>query len=202
MRRLLTLAVISIAVLFSHVAVFGQDEATKPGYKNGETWVYTAKEGGSIGSRSNPIDGTYELTIVDGKLKIFSVSGAQKDEVDPRPNTLISLLGFARNLNFPLTVGKQWSLEYKGAPIGGRAALRTVTYEVKGIEQITTAAGSFRAFRLESDDRAGPRDYWTTTFWYSPETRSIVKSVFDGTAGGQQTGAKREIELIKFPSLK
>ena len=66
-----------------------------------------------------------------------------------------------------------------------------------GIEQVTTQAGTFRAFKLESDDRAGPRDYFTTTYWYSPETRSIVKSVFDGSAGGQQTGLQRSIELIK-----
>lgn len=177
---------------------FGQDEAGKPTYKNGETWVFTAKEGGSIGSRSNPIDGNYELSIVDGKLRIVAVSGSQKDEVEPRPAALIGLLGFGRNLSFPLTVGKQWTFDYKNAPVGGKATARTITYEVKGIEQVTTPAGTFRAFKLESDDR-GPYDFWTTTYWYSPETRSVVKSSFDGTSAGKYTGMKREIELVKAP---
>jgi hypothetical protein len=198
MRNAVTLIVIAVVVLFFQ-PVFSQDEAAKPAYKNGETWVFTVKEGGSIGSRSNALDGTYELTIVDGKLKITSVSGAQKEELDPRPNTLISLLSFGRNLDFPLTVGKQWSFEYKGAAVGGKSTLRKITYEVKGIEQVTSAAGTFRAFKLESDDR-GSQDFWTTTYWYSPETRSVVKSSFDGTSAGKYNGLKREIELIKTPA--
>ena len=113
------------------------------------------------------------------------------------------MLSFGPNLNFPLTVGKQWSRDYKGTYVGSNKPIaRTITYEVKGIEQVTTAAGTFRAYKLESDDRAGSRDYFTTTYWYSPETRSIVKSVFDASAGGRQTGLQREIELIKFTPLK
>jgi hypothetical protein len=94
-------------------------------------------------------------------------------------------------------------LVVKGTYIGSNKQIaRKVTSEVKGIEQVTTAVGTFRAFKLESDDRAGPRDYYTTTYWYSPETRSIVKYQFDATAGGQEAGLKRDIELIKFTPVK
>src|SRR5262249_56449084 len=116
-----------------------------------------------------------------------------------RPTVLLSLLTFGPNLDFPLTVGKKWSRDYKTAYVGGTKQIeRKVSYEVKGIEQITTAAGTFRAFKLESDDRAGQRDYWVTTYWYSPETKSIVKSIFDSSAGEQTVGLQRQIELIKF----
>jgi hypothetical protein len=199
-KKILLFGLVIAGTLFIHLAAFGQDEATKPGYKNGETWVFTVKEAGSIGSSSRALNGTYELSIVDGKLKVAAVSESQKDELEPRPLVLTNLLGFGRNLDFPLTVGKQWSLEYKGTYVGGtKTMLRRITYEVKGIEQVTTKGGTFRAFKLESDDRAGPRDYFTTTYWYSPETRSVVKSQFDGSAGGQHPAAlQREIELIKF----
>jgi hypothetical protein len=190
---------IALGIFFSiRLAAFAQDEAAKPSYKNGEAWTYSVKEGGSIGSSSKSLTGTYELSIADGKLKIASISGSEREELDPRPNALVSLLGFGRNLDFPLTVGKQWSLDYKGSYVGSnKPVARKINYEVKGIEQVSTQAGSFRAFKVESDDRAGPRDYFTTTYWYSPETRSIVKSVFDGSAGAQQTGLQRQIELIK-----
>ena len=119
------------------------------------------------------------------------------------PPVLLGLLTFAPNLNFPLTVGKQWTRDYKGTYIGSsRTMARKVTYEVKGIEQVTTPAGTFRAFKLESDDRAAPRDFWVTNYWYSPETKSIVKFQFDATAGGQEQGLKRDIELIKFTPAK
>lgn len=203
MKKILVPGLIVMGALFCHLQAFGQDEAAKPAYKNGETWVFTVKEGGSIGSSSRSLNGTYELSIVDGKLKVAAVTGAQKEELEPRPNPLINLLGFGRNLDFPFTVGKKWELEYKGTPFGGtKTVLRKVTYEVKAIEQVTTAAGTVRAFKLESDDRAGPRDYYSTTYWYSPETRSVVKSLFDGSSGGQQTGLQREFELIKFTPAK
>ena len=80
MKKLLFFAVIFVSALFSvESQVFSQDEAPKPSYKNGEIWLFTAKEGGSTGSTSNPINGTYELSIVDGKLKIASVNGSQKE---------------------------------------------------------------------------------------------------------------------------
>jgi len=203
MRKMLFWALMLVCTLLIRSQAFSQDEAGKPAYKNGETWSFTVKEGGTIGSSSRSLNGTYELAIVDGKLKISAVTGSQKEELDPRPVTLTGLLGFGRNLDFPLTVGKQWALDYKGTYVGSnKPVARKITYEVKGIEQVTSPAGTFRAFKLESDDRAGPRDYFTTTYWYSPETRSIVKSNFDGSAGGQQTGLQRQIDLVTFTPVK
>ena len=204
MKKFLIVAIVVVGALFSHLQAYSQDEAAKPAYRNGESWLFTSKDGGTIGSDpSKMLNGTYELSIVDGKFKIAEVSGSQKDELDPRPPTLTCLLGYCPNLNFPLTVGKQWTQDYKGAYIGSNKLIaRKVTREVKGIEQVTTAAGTFRAFKIESDDRAGPRDYFTTTYWYSPETRSIVKYQFDATAGGQVGGLQRQIELIKFTPVK
>ena len=203
MKKILLLAIIGWTLIQPSPAV-SQDEATKPGYRNGESWLFTSKDSGTIGSDpSKMLNGTYELSIVGGKFKIEEVTGSQKDELDPRPPTLSCLLAYCLNLNFPLTAGKQWTRDYKGTYIGSnRPMARKVAREVKGIEQVTTAAGTFRAFKLESDDRAGPRDYWTTTYWYSPETKSIVKYQFDATAGGQEAGLKRHIELIKFTPVK
>jgi len=203
-KKLLFIGLIVVGVLFSHLPAFSQDEATKPAYKNGDVWLFTSKDSGTIGSDpSKMLNGTYELSIVDGKFKVAEVTGSQKEELDPRPPTLSCLLAYCPNLNFPLTVGKQWTREYKGTYIGSsKTMVRKVTSEVKAIEQITTPAGTFRAFKLESDDRAGPKDYWTTTSWYSPETKSIVKYQFDASAGGQVQGLKRDIELIKFSPAK
>jgi hypothetical protein len=72
---------------------------------------------------------------------------------------------------------------------------------VTGLEEITTAAGKFRVFKLEKDDRAGPRDFWVTTMFYSPETKSVVKSLYDATSG-LGVGGKREVELIKYGSTR
>lgn len=203
MRRVLFWGLILLCAWLARSQAFSQDEIGKPAYKNGDTWVFTVKESGTIGSTSNALNGTYEISIVDGKMKVASVQGSQKDDLDPRPGALVALLTFGPNLSFPLAVGKQWTRDYKGTYVGSNKPIaRKITYEVKGTEQVTTPAGTFRAIKLESDDRAGQRDYFTTTYWYSPDTRSIVKSNFDGSAGGQQTGLQRQIELITFTPAK
>jgi hypothetical protein len=200
MKKVLLLGIMIAGVLFSHLQAFSQDEATKPSYRRGDTWLVTAKSGNTMGSDpSRMLNGTYELTIVDGKVKIATVNGSEKAELEPRPSTLICLLAYCPNLDFPLTVGKQWKRDYKTTYIGSNKEIRrTAAYEVKGIEQVTTPAGTFRAFKIEIDDRSGPRDFWVTNYWYSPETKSIVKHQFDASSGGQVMGLKTDIELIKF----
>jgi hypothetical protein len=203
MKRILSAGIIVASFLFSPPQALSQDDAAKPSYKNGEAWLFTVKEGGGIGSSTALLNGTYELSIADGKMKTAIINGSQRDELDPRPPVLLGLLTFGPNLDFPLTVGKQWSRNYKGSYVGSNKLIaRKITYEVKGVEEITTPAGTFRAFKLESDDRASTQDYFTTNYWYSPETRSIVKSKFDGSAGGRHAALQREIELIKFTPVK
>jgi hypothetical protein len=54
-----------------------------------------------------------------------------------------------------------------------------VTASVRGIEEVETVAGTFRAFRLRYDwERrgvGGERLTWSTTSWYAPEMRHVVK---------------------------
>ncbi len=200
MKEIVVFGFFALTALFAPIQAFSQEEAAKPSYKTGDTWQFSAKSGGTTGSDPSKIfNGTYELSIVTGKLKIWAVTGSQKEELEPRPLPLLCLLGYCQNLDFPLTVGKQWKRNYNVAPIGSNQPLpRTVTYEVKGIEEVTTTAGTFRAFRLESDDRYSGSDFWITKYWYSPETRCIVKYLFDATSGGSTTGLQRDLELIKF----
>jgi hypothetical protein len=61
MRKIVILATIVLGVLCTQLTAFSQDEAAKPSYKNGETWLFTVKEGGSVGSSSKSLNGTYEL---------------------------------------------------------------------------------------------------------------------------------------------
>jgi len=147
--------IIIVSALFAQLPVFSQDDAAKPAYKNGETWLFTVKEGGTIGSSGKLLNGTYEVSMVDGKMKTASVTGSQKDDLDPRPPVLLGLLTFGTNLDFPLTVGKQWSRDYKGTYVGSSKPIaRKITYEVKAIEQVTTPGGLFG--RLSWKAATGP----------------------------------------------
>ena len=108
-------------------------------------------------------------------------------------------------LKFPLSVGQKWTYEYKTRPPGFKQDQnRSVEVSVTGMEQVTTPAGSFKAYKLvrtESWLRQGKQTGWTSntvTYFYSPETRSIVKR----SSANETSSATVELELIKFTPRK
>lgn len=92
-------------------------------------------------------------------------------------------------LSFPLWVGKKRSYTFSivTAPFsgkmrkrGGAGEPREIESRVKVVayEQVTVAAGTFWAFKIEEVRRpegsTGMRDYHLT-FWYSPEVKNFIK---------------------------
>lgn len=75
---------------------------------------------------------------------------------------------------------------------------RSVEVTVAGIEQVTMPAGSFKAYKLVKAEqwqgRKGKSNSTTTTYFYSPDTRSIVKTT---SASDEGTGTSDK-ELVKF----
>jgi hypothetical protein len=68
-----------------------------------------------------------------------------------------------------------------------------------GLEQITTPAGTFNAYKLVRSEswsvgRAGGVNTSTSTFFYSPETQSIVKRITENS----NNAATTTNELVKF----
>jgi hypothetical protein len=143
----------------------------------------------------------YQVSFSSGQFGIFKLNGDQKEElVKNQTGGILSLIGWKNNrdLKFPLAVGQKWDYRYERAAVGARKSFEShVTIEVSGTEQMTTGAGTFRTFKLEKDDRSGPKTFWTTVSYYSPETKSLVKQLFDSQSG-LGAGYMREIELVKF----
>ena len=97
---------------------------------------------------------------------------------------LLALLGqgpVLKDLKFPSSVGQKWDYKHELALIGAKKPLLwTTEISVTGFEQVTTPAGNFSAFRLEKvqSSRLGEHPQ-VGTFYYSPESKSVVKSFFD-----------------------
>jgi hypothetical protein len=103
-----------------------------------------------------------------------------------------------RDLKFPLSPGQKWNLDYSFKAVGARKAVsRLVEVTVANWEQVTTPAGTFKALKLRKEDGPPQGQVWVNVYYYSPETKSVIKSSYDTTAGGGQ-GLKREVELIKY----
>jgi hypothetical protein len=201
-----------LAKLFLAIGVFGacnvfaQEQAPKPTYKEGDFWHYSVSEK-DVATRAttDALNGTYELRYTQGNVKAFLLSGTDKDEISIGAETtgeyLLLLLGGGderQSLNFPLSVGKKWSYSYRNRAPGSKSFdTYSVTVNSVGVEDVATTAGTFKAFRLEMTlgltTRSGKQRSFSQTYFYSPETKSVIKVKLLRDDGGT-----REAELIKF----
>jgi hypothetical protein len=184
--------------------VFAQDQSPAPSFKEGDTWQFSIKQQGgpqNVSSTSSN-DGTYELIFTQGNIKLYKVEGTQKNELlinQTGPTQgLLTLIGKSdqrANLKFPVSVGQKWTYAYRETPAGGRRDQNYhVDVSVAGMEQITTPAGTFKAYKLVADISWGSKGRSAMTYFYSPETRSIVKR----SSENEGSGSTSETELIRF----
>lgn len=129
------------------------------------TWVVTAVTPAGIQATENgaPLKLTPELNVLDSP---------RQSETNP---------GLLR---FPLEVGRRWSYDtqwtFKQKGSSGSLAMAV---EVQARERVSVAAGEFEAFRLFARGKLGgnsPSNTFyggetTTTYWYAPAARAIVK---------------------------
>ena len=204
--RMLSLG-FAIALFCSAAIVFAQEQTPAPAHKEGDTWQINISRQGQVGSSTDQNEGLYEIVYTQGIARVFKIEGGQKSEVDTAPDSpgegLLGVIGKnARrpDLKFPLSVGQKWNYEVMVRPVGARRdQRRSAEVTVVGHEQVTTPAGSFKAYKLVRSESwsagiGGSVTNSTSTFFYSPESRSIVKRV---TENSNNPGTATN-ELIKF----
>jgi hypothetical protein len=148
--------------------------------KSGGTWRYRVLHnmfGG--GYRSDMDQGEYEIQIVKGQYRRMQLLDGKKTPPKQKGTWLYPALPTTRILEsqeqhfkFPLWVGKKWN--------GWQLLVRwrDTQSTLTGIETVTTPAGTFEAYRIERVmvAFAGIYNYYDTEiYYYSPETRSVIK---------------------------
>jgi hypothetical protein len=203
-KKRLPLFLIPVLIFFTSPTVSAQEQAPEPVHKDGQTWHFQITETHKGVSRSDAFNGLYELRIAGDKIQVVKLIDGQREPVTTRSSTLRELLGKTQgddpDFKFPLTVGQKWSYDYQANPTGAKKPVRRlVEINVTGIEQVTTQAGTFKAFKVRKENsRPGSKgQLWVTEHYWSSETNSVVKSFYDTTEGGG-LGTIREVELVKF----
>ncbi|HEU4342653.1 MAG TPA: hypothetical protein VFU31_13885 [Candidatus Binatia bacterium] len=183
-----------------------KDATPSPAFQERDFWHFkvTARLTPGVSHSRALEDGIYVLRYAGGKIQVRRLIDGDEQPAGRRP-VLLALLGLSeaeayQTLKFPLSVGQTWRYTYEA---DGPRKIRTRNVEVRvaGIEQISTPAGVFQAFRVEKWENwssGGPK--WgvkvhnvPTVYFYSPETKSIVKYTLE-----DESGRMTDIELIKF----
>jgi hypothetical protein len=208
-KSILTLVFLVGLFLIGPVSsTYGERKALLPAIGEGTVWQFKSfttwpLRVSSISERN----GDYELIYQNRKLKVFSLNRDERAEIeDTRAEELKRMIALEHSerqyLHFPLSIGKRWNVAYPvRLPGGGFTMQRNIGY-VKGIENIQTAIGTFEVFRIDGwisgnawidGTYSGPY-----ALFYSPETASVIKLVYENKSNGTGSGPRREIELIKL----
>lgn len=196
------------AVTFCSTAILiAQEQAPAPSFKEGDTWQFNIVRKEQIWSSTDKLEGMYELSVTKRGVKLYELNSGQRQEIPgERSGGLFRLIGRSKqqqDLKFPLSAGQTWTYQRENRMLArpAKTVKRSAEITVAGMEEVTTPAGSFRAYKLtKSEDwlwvgnKNAQVNHSTTTYFYCPEIRSIVKSstVFE------HVPETEEIELIKF----
>jgi hypothetical protein len=156
---------------------------TVPSAVPNRSWVVKSVNAVHIEATENgePLVMTRELNVLDSP---------RHSESDPRA------------LSFPMRVGDRWRYAtdwlYKAKSSRGTLV---VDVKIVAYEAVHVLAGVFEAFRLEAKGQLGgnsPSNTFfagetTTTYWYAPAVRAIIKSVHHNPYQGPTT-----VELVDF----
>src|SRR5215475_487514 len=125
------------------------------------------------------------------------MDGGTKSQI-PTDSVWNNILYMRENLyfKFPLIVGQTRTEEFETRIRGtnrrpGGTAERTII----GIEKITSPAGAYQTFKIETNHWCGGKSCGKWIYFYSSQTKSVVKLNYQATLGSTATW---EIDLIQF----
>ena len=146
-------------------------------------------------------DGTYESIPVHRV-----VAGIDTNLYDVATSNMMATLRFGKEatsitphdgtFSWPLFVGKTWTATYtfnnrvQGMTIGPMH----VEYRVTAYEDVSVPAGSWKAFKIESETASNA----FSTIWYAPDAKLIVKRINETTIGHPMGRTKWVYEIISY----
>jgi hypothetical protein len=198
MRIAIAICVGMGVALLAHPAL--AQRAERPVVEVGDRWQFVRYY--SVASTTPNV--TWEISSVTAT----EISGTENGEpllMTPDLNVLESPASKQSNpngLRFPLEVGKRWrfATDWLFKPKESRGSL-LVDVEVVTHERVAVPAGEFEAFKLVSKGELSGTSpinsqyvgVITTTYWYAPAARAIVKSVTHNPYLGLST-----VEMVAY----
>jgi hypothetical protein len=192
------LFLVAVVLLIPVFKVLGQ-EAQAPVYKEGECWIFRSVsknyQGYVSGVLAMPVNGDHKICFMERRF--FEVDGGTKSQISTG-SVWNNILYMRENLNlkFPLIVGQKRTEEFKTRVRGtNRVQRRTSESSIVGIEDITSTAGAYQTFKIEKTEWCGGKSCGKWMYFYSPQTKSVVKYNYEATLGSTATW---EVDLIQF----
>jgi hypothetical protein len=173
-----TLSFVIFILFLAHIDGFGQERSEAPTFIDGDFWQYRVVEHGEYMKTERALNGIYEIAYSNRQFKVYKLEMNQKNELHAEVGVLSGLVNQSalQHLQFPLFKDKSWTTDYTFRPRRREVdrSVRAVT-KVTDFGEVTITAGTFKAFKLEREARFKNVDHWIFVYYWSPQTKSIIK---------------------------
>ncbi len=203
MKRAILL--IFLAVLIPAI-LYAQDRIDAPSWNIGDKWVLGEDVVIAVASAD---ESSYSLKYTMGgrdSFLIYEKPSLNRTFYVARDKR-IKYEGRNKKLfNFPLEIGKSWRDEFVEKPtsLGAKETTYIETFTPMGWEEITVAAGKFKAVKIEYKQEklgqsAGRPKEGKVFYWYSPDVKYMLKCQFQKSDYWDETS---DWELTNFKLKK
>ena len=180
-------SLVSALVLILLVGHAHAQTADPPGYAVGDEWKYSngavrrvvKVEGDVTVFRGYPNCPTC-LAHYDKNLVLLKIEQENGQPADTGRLGFVPMGPDFKFWDFPLEVGKAWNFSGRGL-FRNNPGTWAYGNTVEKHEDVTTKAGTFKAFKVRRDiviqtmDSRGGRPSWTDTSWFAPAAKTTVK---------------------------
>jgi hypothetical protein len=179
------------------------ETADRPNYEDGDCWVFRSVtknySGQSSGEGAMPRDGEHRICFLESQF--FVADGSERMPISiVSPWAAIVPIEKNRTLKFPIAIGRATKEEYRDNVRGTKRYQRVISeVHVVGIEEVKTPAGSFESFKIERDNMLGGGLGSKYLYFFSSQTKSIVKYHYEAVIGSSATW---DVELVQYELAK
>lgn len=194
----MALAVIAAASILGGCAAIGSVYTPPP---LGASWTTLQRNTGSYGSGEARVEVLRGEMVWEGRTVTTFKTSQGTTVSDPALGNLIALLApdgklVARmepphGFEWPLTIGKEWTVQYKLINAAGGSVPVTSSCKVANQEDITIKAGTFNTYLVHCNNSLGQND----TLWFAPDVGLFVKTILRRGANHAAGVGTREMEM-------
>lgn len=183
---------------------WNQKKCEAPVWNIGDKWTYKKATGETF---------AYEVVKIEEDSYVVKVEGLSHllgyDKKTMNHTFLVETSGkriesrsTARKLyDFPIVIGKKWSDTTTSiSSVSKKEATFSCEFQIEGVEEITTPAGTFKAFRIYFKQTviSPQRGSGWIRVWYSPVIKNWIKREAEKSPFWQKTILGQDAELISF----
>jgi hypothetical protein len=178
------LIILNLVVLSITTLLWAQERCEAPVWNVGDSWRYRTD---NKKEREYKVLGVEDfkntkIYVVESRYgfnkKGFDIRTLElKVDISPDGKKIVPMTDWNWFYDFPLYVGKKWEKMTEGKTAVNTPRNYVFTYKVLSFENVTVPAGTFKAFKIESEQRsmAHISNTFVTYLWYSPEVKREVK---------------------------